>query len=364
MPRRATNRTLLSIPLVALGVLLLTPALTFGQQLKTGITVTPGVINAKVSQQAPTSQTVLTIRNNYDTPVSLTAQLRDIDQSTTQLLPGGELDSALAQVFSLSETQFTITPRSDYKLTLQANYLEQLTPGGHYATLVLTQNGSTGANLSVQSAVSIVVFLTNTDGVKESLAIDEFSAPSSVFKVAGSAKIALKNDGNVHTVPRGFVRVQKLDGTVLSEGVLNVGSQLVLPGNTYSADLRLKAIAATWYPQRVTTQLQYRPDGSSQATVAVNASWYVPPIFVMLLTASLVTCGVAIWLFIPRLYKHRKNRRSVKASQPSESLMIPSLGVAQKQKPAVVRAESKDTGVKIAVRVGKPVQKIRIKHDE
>lgn len=239
-----------------------------------------------------------------------------------------------------------------------------MSPGGHYATLILTQNGGTGANLSVQSAVSVVVFLTNTDGVKESLSLSEFTAPSSVFKVAGGAKITLKNDGNVHTVPRGFVRVQKSDGTVLSEGVLNVASNLVLPGNTYSSDLQLTAVSKSWLPERVTTQLQYRPDGSSQATVAVSTSWYVPPRFVMALLATLVICGIIAWIFVPKLTRQRKGRRGNKTNKSSENLDTPSLAPPKLKETAASKQGSKDAGVKIAVRVGKPVQKIRIKHDE
>lgn len=110
MQNRATNRFLFILPAVVFAVSLLWPVLASGQQLKTGITVTPGVISAKVSRESPTNQTVVTIRNNYDSPVVLTAQLRAIDQSTTQLLPGDELDSSLTKVFNLSETQFTIAP--------------------------------------------------------------------------------------------------------------------------------------------------------------------------------------------------------------------------------------------------------------
>lgn len=342
---------------------LLLAAHASGQNVKAGLTVSPGVVYAKVSKEVPTAQTVVTIRNNYDTAVSLAAELRDIDQTSTQLLPGGVLSPELSKSLSLSETQIVIASRTDYKLRIQTSHTDQLAPGGHYAALLLTQIGGAGANLSVQSAVSVMVFLTNTDGVKESLALDDFSAPSSVFKVADSVNVTLKNDGNVHTVPRGFVRVEKRDGTVLAEGVLNVGSNVTLPGNSYTTNLKLTKVTSTWLPERVTTQLQFRPDGSSQATVAVSTEWFVPPRFVALALLFITAVGFFVWLLLPRIVKAIKIRRTKTAKLP-EDLAIPTLETPAPAELKATPPAAKDSGEKITVRVGRPAKKIIISKDE
>lgn len=301
-----------SLRLIVLGCLLagiVLPGFVWAQQQVTGLTVTPAVIKTAVSRETPSQQTKLTIRNNYEVPVRLSAELKDIDETTPQLLPGDDLEPDLREVLVLSETDLTIPPRTDAQITLQATYNDSLKPGGHYAAIVLTEQSPTGASLSLRSAVSVTVFLTNQEGVKEEFELRNFSAPSSLFSLPEQATVELVNTGNVHSVPRGVVRVERQNGGVLAKGVLNTGSQPVLPGRSFNATIPLGDIANSFWPQKIRTVLEFHGDTSTQITEASKVSWYIPPGFIGLIV---LTAGILVLFFRFGLIWVVKTIRSIK----------------------------------------------------
>lgn len=312
-----------------------------------GITVTPGIVHTSVSKDAPDAQTVITIRNNYQTDVRVSAEMRGIDDASTKLLPTDSMPHDLDGVFNLSETLFTIPPLSDYKLTLQSRLIDQLTPGGHYASLLISQADDGAGNLSVRSAVSVTVFLTNKEGVKESLSLTKYNPPSSLFTLLGTVSYTLKNTGNVHTTPRGIVIVEGARGKILAQAVLNAGSNVVFPDKEFSSETKLVAVDKAWWPQKITTKLQFRSEGTTQVTEASSTRIYIPPRFVVLITVGIV--GLLVLFRCVRWFRARTRKTAqkrlragkTKAKQDVLAVDLPD-GV-----------EEPDEGVKIHVRVKK-----------
>lgn len=337
---RASKLFVLTLPLLLVGLYI--PGVSAQQQVATGLTVSPGVIYTAVSKDEPTTQTVVTIRNNYSDAVNLTAELRGIDDASTKLLPADALPQDLSGVFNLSETLFTVPPLSDYRLTVQSKLIDGLGPGGHYASLLLSQSPGTGGGLSLNSAVSVTIFLTNKEGVKESLHLAHYHAPTSLFAISNKVMYTLENDGNVHTTPRGVVTIETTKGKVLAQGVLNSGSHVVFPGKTMAGETPLTQVATSWWPQRLVTKLQFRADNSSQITEVSSNHWYIPLRFIGLLA---LFAGL-IWGL-----RHvvRRLRRVKKAKKHPATLP----GIPETKELVVDDSE----GIKIPVRVKKQVKK-------
>lgn len=265
-------------------------------QTQSGLTVSPGVIKTAVSKDDPVQQTVVTIRNNYQVPVRLSAELKGIDETGTRLLPGGDLDAAVANTLSVSETDFTIPALSDKRITVQSTYSDKLSPGGHYATLVIAQQSAANGTLSLRSGVSVTIFMTNREGVLESFQLQEFTAPSNIFKLPHEAKITLRNNGNVHSVPRGVVRVEQGNGVVIAQDILNSSSAPVLPDKSFTGTVSLQPLRSSLWPQKIRTILQFRGESSSQVREAIKTSWFIPPGFIALVV--ILALGIlTIWKF-------------------------------------------------------------------
>lgn len=310
-------RSLLFI-LAFLAVVIQLPAPVIAQQAPGGITVTPGVIKTKVSKELPIQQTTVMIRNNYTVPVRLAAELKGIDDSSARIIPGGDLEAALQSSLTLSETDILIPPLSDAQITVQATYADSLRPGGHYATLVLSEQSASKNMLTVRSAVSITIFLTNQEGVSEQFTLNEFSTNATLFALPKTAKVSLKNDGNVHSVPRGVVKLESSGKQILAQGILNAGSSPVLPGKSFENTVALQGMKSTLWPQKITVVLQFHGETSSQASEATKTIWYVPPAFLAIAAVFLLFLGIVFKSRKRLLHEFKALRKSFLSSRSSK----------------------------------------------
>lgn len=277
---------LLVLSFVLASVFTLCSSEVFAQQ-QAGITVTPGVIKTSVSGERTSQLTDVTVRNNYEIPVRLTAELRNVDETSARLVPSGELSGELRDVLRLSDTDIVIPARSDKRISVQASFTAALKPGGHYAALMLSEQSVSSASLSLRSAVSVAIYLTNETGVSEKFDLQSFDSSSTVFSLPKNVTVSLKNSGNVHSIPRGVATVIGTNGKIISKGVINVGSNPVLPGKEFEANVALSHISRPFWPQRINISLEYHGDQSSQITEASRKVLYIPPIFIFCLLALL-----------------------------------------------------------------------------
>lgn len=359
---RPSKLRILLLVLATSGICLLGPRVSAQEQQQpvTGLTVTPGIVYTSVSNSTQATQTVITVRNNYATPVNLTAELRGVDETSTRLLPTDSLPKELNNVFAVSETQFTIAPLSDYKITLQSQLTDNLGPGGHYASLLISQAPDANNNISLKSAVSVTVFLTNQEGAEESLKLENLQIPASLFTIGNKVIYSLQNNGNIHTTPRGVVTIEGKGGKLLAQGVINTGSNIVLPGRTLSSETKLAQVSDTWWPQRVTTRIQFRANNSAKITEASSSHFYIPPIFLGLI-AGAVGLAILIFLSARRVLIFKRSRKNhPKKSFSNKKPAKPSLSAKTVTESTPTTdtfkdsAKDDDQGVKIPVRVKKP----------
>lgn len=275
------------------------------------IQVSPAELQIEVSSQKNQQTQTVTVTNNYDVTIAMSAELKAIDEASGLLVPAGQLDESVASALKLSETDFDILPHSTKTLTVQANNTSQLGPGGHYATILLTQRASEQQQLSLRSAISVNVFFIKRDGARQSIKLDSLKASNWLFHMTNQAKMTFSNDGNVRSTPHGAVTIERSNGTVLAKGIANEGSQPLLPGKSLTSDISLKKISGVWYPQKLTFAATYRADDLQEVTKTYHF-WYIPPVY-LIIPIAIITL-ILLYLIKRNRIKKSKRKHSKKVA--------------------------------------------------
>ena len=319
--------------------------------VSSGINISPAQLKFNVGSTANSQVFPLTITNNYNAPVSLSAAFSGIDENANLLIPSGTLDPSFASALSISQTAVTIPAHTAKILNVQATNLNSLAPGGHYATLVLTQQDVGGTRLSIKGAVSITIFVVKNPGAYQSIALSGVSTNHWLFRLPTTASLGFNNTGNVLVVPRASVLIFDHSGNrLLQKGVGNIQSYQLLPGNQLQTSVKVSSLANTWLPQKVRMEIIYRADGASQLSTATGSFWYIPPVYLLLLTPL----GWYVWRKIDR-YRRRGH------PLPESITRVPPLGLMRR-----LRATTKhifivdhDIATPVSVKIEEPVKKPR-----
>jgi hypothetical protein len=111
--------------------------------------------------------------------------------------------------------QFSIPAQTSRGVTVRINVPRNAEPGGHYGVVrfIVEPNVTGGQSVAVGNSVGTLVFLRVSGAVKESLDVEQFAVGQagrlkSLFSSGPFAfTVRLKNNGNVHLKPTGYIDV-------------------------------------------------------------------------------------------------------------------------------------------------------------
>lgn len=261
-----------------------------------GVTVTPAQLVFTLGGQTSVQVTELAITNNYNSDLRLTAELNDIDQASVNLLPTGPLKNApLSAAISLSATDITVPAYGVYKLKVQVTNTEALPSGGHYASLVLTQQLSLTEAQAYRSALAVSLFVVKAQGIKADLQLLGTETNRWLFSLPTEAKLLFRNEGNVHVVPRASVSVYTATASqrLLGQGIINQDSRVLFPGQERAYSAPITRLERLWVPQKVQMVVAYRVQGDGAQQESKQVFWYIPPVYLVVpLLPILVAVGL------------------------------------------------------------------------
>lgn len=261
-------------------------------------TVTPAQLSFTVTPSASSQTAIIKITNTYSARLHLVADLRSIDEDSLQLIPTGPLDDAVSSAIKLSSTDITVPANGTYELKVAVNASDQLTDGGHYATLVLTQHGNSGTTSTFQSSVAVSLFIIKNQNIRTNLQLSTMQVHRTLFSLPSSAVLTFKNLGNTHVIPRGSISIY--DGqTLLGKAVVNTNSRIVFPHHQADFTAQFETYGRVWWPRKLHLQTMYRIDGSDIELMKNQTFWYIPFVDVVI---AVVIIG-AIW------WQHRRLAR-------------------------------------------------------
>lgn len=267
-----------------------------------GATISPFMQEISVNAGQPQVSFPLHIRNDQDTPQSLQLRLIDfksLDESGGVAFQGLSYNDiqnkyGLAAWMSVDAAQFTLQPKEDRVVQVHIQNRDDLAPGGHYGAILVDQAElAADSQLVLRPAFASLVFLTKLGGEQYQIDLDSVRTNSET----STAYLTFRNGGNVHLIPRGTVKLLNPFGQVVSRGVINPESALLLPETKRTYDVSLNQVARSRWPGRYTLVVDYRYDGRQDFYSYSKSLWRgsLALVFTALLLIGLAI-GIVVWL--------------------------------------------------------------------
>ncbi len=271
-----------------------------------GIQISPPFNNLVITSDSTPFSIGLKNLSDHEQTLSLTAvDFKSLDETGGVAFvgtTGGAGKYTLAKWMHLDQAQVKIPAGGSTKVGGQIVNDADLAPGGHYGAVLFSLEPPTGSGVALKQVSSSLLFAIKTGGEKYSLNLKSTDAPG--FSLAPFSKVRLRfyNGGNVHTIPRGIVTLADSGGKIVSKGVVNDSSSLILPESFRQIPVEMNPIAQPWKIGNYTLAVQYRDD-----TDAKIKTWS-QKIFILswlglLFYLLLATAVVAIIIFARKYIK-------------------------------------------------------------
>ena len=296
------KRILLVLVLVVAGMFYAPPSRAHA--IGNSITVSPAQVDLELSTSDSAKQTTFTINNSYNVPVVLSIELMGIDEQSGRIIPSPDIDQNLLPATHLAQTILTIPEQSSATVSLTITNSVSLSPGGHYGTIVFTQQKVGDKELNFTQAISAGLFVVKRGGQLREVDATSFATRALPFQIPSSAQISIKNVGNVHVIPRAAVLVYTKNGTLVAKSVANLESRRILPSKQFDEKVIVTQVKRLWWPQKLKVVFEYRADSIEEAKYGEKSIMYVPAY-----TAPLLLLLVCIlWLVARRKVRNRRKR--------------------------------------------------------
>ena len=269
------------------------------------ITVSPAQADIELGVGQVSTTTSFLLTNTYNVPVELSVELKGIDEESGRIIPSGEVDSHLASALHLSKTSLVLAEGASVNVDVEVQNQKELSAGGHYATLVFTQQKVGDQTVSVREAVSVGLFIVKRGGQLRQLDLTSYKLLSYPLQIPARADIEIKNSGNVHLIPRASVMVYDSKNNLVAKGVANEDSRRLLPGKALQDFARVRQVRHLWLPQKLRVELQYRADGIEEQQTVIKQIYYVP-LYLLLVAAGVIVTIIVIIRFVRRRKARRK----------------------------------------------------------
>lgn len=227
--------------------------------------------------------------------------------------PGSGGGHSLVSAITIGQEVVSIAAGQSAAVPVTVANISNLAPGGHYAAIVyrvVHAGALSGNTVSVTPAVSTLVFASTTGNGTQAIQL----APPAISAVQAALPTELNmvfgNTGNTQTTLRGIVQLTGADKQLISQGVINIDSGLILPGSTrlFSVDLGAPASGLRW-PGFYYVRVAYRHNGQSDYSVYQKRFLFIGIPFVVGVIAVLVIVGLMLRrLVLRRIYRPRHQR--------------------------------------------------------
>jgi hypothetical protein len=289
--------------LIALVALLLLITLGFNsvsaQNKKSGgITISPASQEIVLDKDEKTLSGSFTVTNNNDTPETFmlsTVDMGALDETGGLVFSGLPQDYqekyGLAKWISLSRTSVTVKPKTKEAIDFTIKNEALLSPGGHYGAVIVRRAEDktplSDQRISLSPQAASLIFLRKVGGEVYGLSLPHVTSNHSIWRLPTKVDLPFKNDGNVHVVPRGIVRLKNTFGDEIAKSIINPESSIVLPERSRTLHVAFDNLPRTIWPGRYHLEVEYRYDGQEHPTY-LSQTFYTANLRVLLLLVGLL----------------------------------------------------------------------------
>jgi hypothetical protein len=216
----------------------------------------------------------------------------------------------LATWLTIPENTVTIAPKQTATITAFVLNQPSMASGGHYGALMLALTDPSTApgqnKVAVHPIASSLLFVDKVGGDRHVLKLSNVYASHSIFSLPSSLTLRFKNDGNTHLVPRGVVTITDSGGKLISKGVINENSSIILPETYRRFSVPLTKISTPNHPGKYTMRVDFRFDGYDQFRSYQSRIFLLLPSVLLIAILAIIAVGFAIYFSLKNhtLKKH------------------------------------------------------------
>jgi hypothetical protein len=271
-----------------------------------GTTISPAFQQVTVLAGEQAHNVEFKITNNEPGKQSFDLSVQDFNTlgESGGLFFAGTNPTALQQKYGLAKwfslPSRTLTLAAGQSQVIQAQVLNQpdLTPGGHYGALLVAVHPDSAktstSKVTLHPIASSLMFVTKSGGDIHSLELSKVSDNHRLLKLPSRIDLRFHNTGNTHVIPRGSVTVTGPGGKLISKGVINQDSNIILPEAYRQFSVPMKPINHPKSIGKYQLRVDFRFDGLDQYREYRSSFSYVPRgiIFVLILLILMV---IGLW---------------------------------------------------------------------
>lgn len=243
---------------------------------KTGLTVAPAYMELSIPKSGEEKFYELTVTNNYPKEVNIDATVRAVEEQDGKFLPSLLDTPLLSRVVVLNNTNFKFDSNQSLPIKFSVKDNSQLTPGGHYVSLLISQKKSTNNSIQLESSISVLLYLVKESGAIRQLNI--ISGPSNGIRLFGlpiTLTHEFKNDGNVAVTVRGSV-ILSSSNQVFKRGIINESAIPLQPGRIQKLQTILSSERNVWLPKKIIVETKYKSSGQDNSQSRQVTIYYLP----------------------------------------------------------------------------------------
>jgi hypothetical protein len=279
-----------------------------------GITVSPAFQMVQIPAGASQQPITFTITNNQPVAQKLDLSVADfntLNESGGLFFVGTnptalQKQYGLAKWVSLPANTVTVPARQTYKFQASILNLPTLSAGGHYGALMIALDNGTkpGSNqVGLHPIASSLLFVTKLDGATYNLSLADVQFKHSLFSLPGNVTLRFQNTGNTHLIPRGVVTITGSKGQLVSKGIINPNSSVILPQAYRRYPITLHQLASAGNIGKYNLRVDFRFDGFDQFRSYQTNFWILPSYILGLIILIILVLGLGVWFVKKRVHK-------------------------------------------------------------
>lgn len=209
----------------------------------------------------------------------------------------GNYTYSLSSFLTYDKNSFVLPSGKQERIVVTVKNREDLSPGGHYAAVIVRQTPPDGNKETVVSpALSSLIYLRKTGGERFNLSLKDINFPKLpiVFNYPNTYLLTMQNDGNVHLVPYGRADIKDMFGRMIFKGVINEGSLKVLPQSRRYIPVYSKKVEFSFPISINTLNLEGRDSIDKTKFSYTEVFIYINPVFAIALLGLVILIIIGI----------------------------------------------------------------------
>lgn len=268
------------------------------------IVLQPTFQEVTLEEASISAQAIITVKNQtkVDQQFSIFAvDISQMDADGNVILsdkPVAGNDYALANFLTIEPSSIVLKSEQSNDISITISNLQDLSPGGHYAAIVVKGVPFTQAEdrQTILPALSSFLLVRKKGGERYHLSLKSVTEGSHLiwWKLPTNLELLFENQGNVQTAPRGEVKVIDMFHRKVVEGTINEGSKIVLPQSQRKLETNLRKILWAWPVMAYNVHIGGRSDPGGIGFEQSFTIFVVSPTVMSILFFIVITIGVLL----------------------------------------------------------------------